>query len=70
MGVRISVHELYTPILILTVLVLVRLAIALRPRVELLARLQPHALKLALVGVLACAGPLSPVLFGLGQRDR
>ena len=68
MGVRVSVRELYTPVLILTVLVLIRLAIALQPRVELLARLQPHALKLALVGVLACAGPLSPVLFGLGQR--
>ncbi len=67
-GVRVSVRELYTPVLILTVLVLVRLAISFRPRVELLARLQPHALKLALVGVLACAGPLSPVLFGLGQR--
>ena len=68
MGVQVSVRELYTPVLILTVLVAVRLAIALRPRIELLARLQPHALKLALVGVLACAGPLSPVLFGLGQR--
>ena len=68
MGVPVSVRELYTPVLILTVLVLVRLAIALQPRVELLVRLQPHALKLALVGVLACAGPMSPVLFGLGQR--
>jgi hypothetical protein len=67
MGVQVSVRELYTPVLILTVLVAVRLVIALRPRVELLTRLQPHALKLALVGVLACAGPLSPVLFGLGQ---
>lgn len=68
MGVKVSMREFYTPVLILTVLVSVRLVISLRPRVELLARLQPHALKLALVGVLACAGPLSPVLFGLGQR--
>lgn len=68
MGVEVSVRELYTPVLILTVLVGVRLVIALRPRFEVMARLQPQALKLALAGVLACAGPLSPVLFGLGQR--
>ena len=68
MGVHVSVRQLYTPMLVLTVLVAVRLAISLRPRIELMARLQPHALKLVLVGVLACAGPLSPVLFGLGQR--
>ena len=68
MGVHVSVRELYTPVLIVTVLGLVRVMIALQPRIELLSRLQPHALKLALVAVLACAGPLSPVLFGLGQR--
>lgn len=68
LGMQVSVRELYTPVLIITVLGVVRALIALRPRIEPLARFQPHALKLALVGVLACAGPLSPVLFGLGQR--
>jgi hypothetical protein len=68
LGVRVSVRELYTPVLIVTLLGTVRAIIALRPRIEPLARFQPHALKLALVAVLACAGPLSPVLFGLGQR--
>jgi len=68
MGLQVSVRELYTPTLVLTLLVCVRLAIYLQPRVETLARLQPRAIKLTLIGVLACAGPLSPVLFGLGQR--
>jgi hypothetical protein len=68
MGLHVSVRELYTPVLIVTLLGLVRVMIALQPRIELLTRLQPHALKLALVAVLACAGPMSPVLFGLGQR--
>ena len=68
MGMQVSVRQLYTPVLIVTVLGLLRAMIALQPRIEPLTRLQPHALKLALVGALACAGPLSPVLFGLGQR--
>ena len=68
LGMKVSVRELYTPVLIVTLLGVVRAFIALRPRIEPLTRLQPHALKLALVAVLACAGPLSPVLFGLGQR--
>ena len=61
LGMKVSVRELYTPVLIVTLLGIVRAMIALRPRIEPLTRLQPHALKLALVAVLACAGPLSPV---------
>lgn len=68
LGVQVSVRELYTPMLILTVLAGVRLLIYMQPRIEPLTRFQPWALKLVLVGVLACAGPLSPVLFGIGQR--
>lgn len=67
-GIKVSVRELYTPVLILTALLGARVAIKWRPRVETLERLQPWALKLALVAMLACAGPLSPVIFGLGQR--
>lgn len=66
-GVRVSVRELYTPVLVLTVLLTVRFVISLRPRLEPL-RLPAWSLRLALVGVIACAGPLSPVIFGLGQR--
>ena len=68
LGAQVSVRELYTPVLILTMLIGVRVLIALQPRVELLGKIQPHAAMLALVGMLACAGPLAPVLFGLGQR--
>ena len=68
MGVQVSVRELYTPVLIVTVLGLVRAIIALQPRIEPLARLHTRTLMLAVVAGLACAGPLSPVIYGLGQR--
>ena len=68
MGLQVSVRELYTPVLLLTILVGLRVVMSLGPRFDSFARLQPRVLKLALVGVLACAGPLSPVIFGLGQR--
>ncbi len=68
LGVRVGMRELYTPVLVLTVLAALRIMLSVRPRVELSARLQPWVVKLALVAVLACAGPLSPVIFGLGQR--
>jgi hypothetical protein len=65
-GLAISVRGLYTPVMVLTVLVLARLALVVRPRLvgtdEARGWLKP-----VIVGVLACAGPLSPVLYGLGQ---
>ncbi|MEO8681756.1 MAG: hypothetical protein ABI665_22105 [Vicinamibacterales bacterium] len=67
LGFQVSVRELYTPMFVLTVLAGLRMLIAFRPRIDAVPRLQPWAVKLALVGVLACAGPLSPVLFGVGR---
>lgn len=67
LGVPISVRGLYTPVLALTLLVLARLAVAVRPRLEGLAQ-QSWVVKFAVVAGVACAGPLSPVLYGLGQR--
>lgn len=66
LGVPISVRGLYTPVLILTTLILVRAGLAFRAR---LVQLLPERwlVKAAVVGVLACAGPLAPVLYGLGQ---
>ncbi len=68
MGVTVSVRELYTPVLVLTILIGLRLAISLRPRFESLTRFQPRVLTLALIGILACAGPLAPVIFGLSRQ--
>jgi hypothetical protein len=68
-GVPVSVRGLYTPVFLLTVLILVRLAIHLRPHV-LVPTLSwsPAVVRAVIIGVVACAGPLSPVLYGLGER--
>jgi hypothetical protein len=71
-GLRLSVHGLYTPMLILTVLIAARVAAELRPHVRLLATPTRTATlmltRTLLVGAIACAAPLSPVLYGLGER--
>lgn len=68
-GIPVSIRGLYTPVFILTVLVLARIVIELRPHLRTPAGVwSPATAKIVLVGVLACAGPLSPVLYGLGER--
>ncbi|HTM33643.1 MAG TPA: hypothetical protein VL263_20160 [Vicinamibacterales bacterium] len=66
LGMNVSVRGLYTPVLILTVLFTVRLALIFRARV---VAFPPAAwiLRFAVITALACAGPLSPVLYGLGE---
>jgi hypothetical protein len=66
-GVAISIRGLYTPVLVLTLLVLARLALVVRPRVAGIDRARAWV-KPVIVGILACAGPLSPVLYGLGLQ--
>jgi hypothetical protein len=66
-GLAISVRGLYTPVMALTMLVLIRVAIVLRPRLIGIDSAKTW-MKPVLVGLLACAGPLSPVLYGLGQQ--
>jgi hypothetical protein len=68
LGMAISVRGLYTPVLVLTFLCLVRLALQLRPTSISFEAWSPSAARAILVGILACAGPLSPVLYGLGTR--
>ena len=68
-GLPISVRGLYTPVLMLTMLVALRVAVLFRPTLESLAQ-SSWALKFAAIAGLACAGPLSPVLYGLGQQIR
>ena len=68
-GLRISVRGLYTPVFLLTVSSTIRVAIQLRPHISLPASgWSPPAMRVVAIGVLACAGPLSPVLCGLGER--
>ena len=62
LGVRVSMTHLYTPVLILTILVLVRAWIALRPRIGWMpAPLRPH-LRTTAVAAATCVLVLSPVL--------
>jgi len=73
LGIRVSMTHLYTPMLVLTLLVVVRLWMALRPRVALMpAVLRPH-LRTSAVAVATCVLVLSPVLTvmaaHLGERQ-
>ncbi|MDO8679779.1 MAG: hypothetical protein Q7R30_14725 [Acidobacteriota bacterium] len=67
-GIAIKARSLYTPVLILTVLVVARLMLWWRPRVVRMPNLGPLPLKAVLVGVLAFIGPLAPVLYGTVER--
>jgi hypothetical protein len=68
-GIPVSVRGLYTPVLVLTVLVVIRIALQLRPHLTVLRMTFPRAVvRPLLIGILACAAPLSPVLYGLGER--
>src|SRR6478736_3798361 len=66
LGLQVKIRSLYTPVLIVTLLFLLRLTISWRPRFELPA-FGPLPVKAILVAALACATPMSPVLYGLGQ---
>ena len=72
-GLRMSMRGLYTPMLILTLLVLVRAWIALRPRVGWMPAVLRPLLRPATVAAAVCAVVLSPVLTvmaaHLGERQ-
>jgi hypothetical protein len=68
-GLRLSMHSLYTPTLLLTLFGLIRLALWLRPIVRVTERI-PLGTGLQLSGAAAFAAivPLSPVIVGIVQR--
>lgn len=68
LGVGIRMRSLYTPVLVLTVLVMARFAVWWRPRLARIPDFGPLPIKAAIVGVLACIVPLSPVLYGTVER--
>ena len=67
LGVPVHVRSLYNPVLIVTALVMLRIFIWWRPHLDLPA-LGPSPIKVIVVAAVACAGPLAPVLYGLGER--
>ncbi|HEX6163424.1 MAG TPA: hypothetical protein VFZ31_08665, partial [Vicinamibacterales bacterium] len=73
LGIPVRMRSLYNPVLILTVLVTARLVLWWRPHLSLSGignreRGAGSLVRAAIVAALACAGPLSPVLYGLGER--
>ena len=67
LGVPIHARSLYTPVLVVTVLVIIRIIMWWRPHLEL-PQIAPLPVKAVLIAALACVGPLSPVLYGLTER--
>jgi hypothetical protein len=66
-GIRISIRNLYTPVLVLTVLVVWRLALAVLPRIAwTIPPVWPYA-RSATVAAIVCAILLSPVLYAVGS---
>jgi hypothetical protein len=69
LGVRFSLRTLYTPVLALSVLVALRVAIALRPRFEFRREAwSSTVLRSVLAGVVVTTVILSPVLYAFGER--
>jgi hypothetical protein len=67
LGVPIHARSLYTPVLILTVLVIARAVMWWRPRFEM-PEPWPVPIKAILIAALTCIGPLVPVLYGISNR--
>jgi len=68
LGIAIHVRSLYNPVLILTVLVTARVMVWWRPRLSRMPGFGPLPMKAVLVGLIACIGPLAPVLYGTMER--
>lgn len=67
-GIRISMRTLYTPMLLLTALVLARLLLAWRPRFTLQVRPTWATVGLILAGAATTAIGMGPVLLAFGSR--
>jgi Predicted membrane protein (DUF2079) len=68
LGISVSMRSAYTPMLLLTVTALARLALVARPRIAAPAFDAKPIVRMLLVGGLVCATLLSPVLYALGHR--
>ena len=68
-GISIRMRTLYNPVMALTLLVMVRAVLWWRPRISFSpSALGPIPVRALLVAILACVGPLAPVLYGLSSR--
>ena len=67
-GLRVSMTRLYTPVLLLTLLVLVRTWIALRPRISWRSQPMRRLVPAGLVAGVTCAALLAPVLSAMTRH--
>jgi hypothetical protein len=68
-GLRVSMLTMYTPMLVLTTLVVIRVLLALRPVFSIHNKpLTASLWQAAAVGVISMLIPLSPVLYAYGER--
>ena len=67
LGVSIRSRTLYTPVLILTVLAIIRTVMWWRPHFEI-QTFGALPIRAVLIAAIACVGPLAPVLYGLTGR--
>ena len=69
LGIPIRMRSLYNPVMALTLLALVRIMLWWRPRVSVSLRaLGRIPVGAVLIAIVACVGPLAPVLYGLTSR--
>jgi hypothetical protein len=67
-GLRVSMVRLYTPVLLLTILVLVRTWIALRPRISWRSQRMRRLVPVGLVAGVTCVALLAPVLSAMTRH--
>jgi hypothetical protein len=67
-GAHLSLRSLYTPVLVLTILALIRLAISWKPKLTIRSGPTRRAVGQLLAGAVATTAILSPVLYGFGRR--
>ena len=68
LGITLSMRSAYTPMLLLTLTALARLALVARPRLAIQGFEPKRIVGMLLAGGLVCATMLSPVLYALGHR--
>jgi hypothetical protein len=68
LGITVSMRSAYTPMLLLTLTALVRLALVVRPRLAAPGFDPKPIVGMLLAAVVVCATMLSPVLYALGHR--
>jgi len=68
LGLTVSIRRLYTPVLVMTVLAIVRVSLAIRPRITLTLSAFRSQARLAAAATVACVVVLSPLLSAMAPQ--